>query len=255
MNIGNTWHFQVINGLNPVYLYEDTLKILSDTVIGAKTYYKSNDLDMYYFPHLKYLRADSNSVFMISKTTGKEEPLFKFDLSAGDSFSTSLGEISLLRIEKEVVFNKEINIYSFGYTDHYYYFYYGVSREFGFNTIGVGDQFWTKSYNLEDCIINNPINIIEANEKNAIANYKLMQNYPNPFNPITTIEVVIPKSSYTTLKIFNALGEEVETLVSNRLERGVYYFNWNGSSHSSGVYFYLLRSNNYFDTKKLLLVK
>jgi len=85
--------------------------------------------------------------------------------------------------------------------------------------------------------------------------YELKQNYPNPFNPTTTFEVSIPKATYVSLNIINVLGEEIETLVADNLEQGVHYFVWNGSHHSSGVYFYRMRCVDYVETKKLLLLK
>ena len=84
---------------------------------------------------------------------------------------------------------------------------------------------------------------------------ELYQNYPNPFNPSTTIKFSIPVTLNTTLKIYNILGKEVKTLVSEKLSPGSYEVNWNASEISSGVYFYSLNAGGLVETRKLMLVK
>ena len=94
--------------------------------------------------------------------------------------------------------------------------------------------------------------------------YKLFPNYPNPFNPMTKIRFDISnnlsfqrklESSYTTLKIFNILGKEIATLVNKKLQPGTYEVTFDGSNLNSGVYFYHLETDNFTDTKRMLLVK
>ncbi len=85
--------------------------------------------------------------------------------------------------------------------------------------------------------------------------FALEQNYPNPFNPTTTIEFSVPHVSFTSLKIYDVLGEEVATLVSENLQAGNHKADWNASNFSSGVYFYRLSTENFVATKKLLLLK
>ncbi|MHA2032302.1 MAG: T9SS type A sorting domain-containing protein [Candidatus Kariarchaeaceae archaeon] len=86
--------------------------------------------------------------------------------------------------------------------------------------------------------------------------FSLSQNYPNPFNPSTTIEFTLPKPDFVTLKIYNLLGQEVATLVSDRLASGNYKYNWDASGLASGLYFYrLFTDSGYEMVKKLVLVK
>ena len=85
--------------------------------------------------------------------------------------------------------------------------------------------------------------------------YNLFQNYPNPFNPVTTIEFYLPNAGEVTLKIFNILGEEVATLVSEKLAAGSYKYNWNASEFASGVYFCQLQAGEFVQIKKLILLK
>ena len=83
----------------------------------------------------------------------------------------------------------------------------------------------------------------------------LTQNYPNPFNPTTTISFSIGHSSFVTLKVFDVLGREVSSIVSEELKPGSYKRMFRGSGLPSGVYLYQLQSNNISQTKKLLLLK
>ena len=95
--------------------------------------------------------------------------------------------------------------------------------------------------------------------------YELEQNFPNPFNPTTTIRFSIPESQFVTLKIYNSLGEQVAELVSQQLQKGNYAVNWNAEitssgissrgGYASGIYFYSLSTNNFNETKKMILLK
>jgi hypothetical protein len=90
---------------------------------------------------------------------------------------------------------------------------------------------------------------------NLPQDFSLSQNYPNPFNPSTAINFSIPQSALVTLKIYNSLGQEVETLVADELSAGSYKFDWNAESLTSGIYFYKLQSGNFIETKKMTLLK
>jgi hypothetical protein len=90
--------------------------------------------------------------------------------------------------------------------------------------------------------------------------FVLFQNYPNPFNPYTKIEYSLPKDSYVELKIFNILGQEVKTLVSQRQSQGIYSIEWDGKTDNginvvSGLYLYRLQAGKYVSTKKMLIIK
>jgi hypothetical protein len=89
----------------------------------------------------------------------------------------------------------------------------------------------------------------------VIKEYDLMQNYPNPFNPTTTITYQLPKDGIVTLKIFDAIGTEVTTLVHEYKSTGRYDVNFNASNLASGVYFYRLQANDFTLSKKLILMK
>jgi hypothetical protein len=85
--------------------------------------------------------------------------------------------------------------------------------------------------------------------------FSLLQNYPNPFNPSTKISWQSPVGSWQTLKIYDVLGNEVATLVDEYKTAGAYEIEWDASEFPSGVYFYQLKSIEYVDTKKMILMK
>jgi len=85
--------------------------------------------------------------------------------------------------------------------------------------------------------------------------YNLGQNFPNPFNPSTNIKFGLPKSSDVKLKIYDILGNEVSTLINNRLNPGTFEVHWDASRFASGVYFYKLEADGFVQTKRMLLVK
>ncbi|MFA5834523.1 MAG: T9SS type A sorting domain-containing protein [Bacteroidota bacterium] len=85
--------------------------------------------------------------------------------------------------------------------------------------------------------------------------FMLEQNFPNPFNPSTTIMYQLPVSSFVSLKVYDAIGREVQTLVSEEKHAGKYIVEFNAQKLSSGLYFYTLRAGTFTETKKLLLLR
>jgi len=85
--------------------------------------------------------------------------------------------------------------------------------------------------------------------------FYLLQNYPNPFNPSTEIRFTIPKTSVVSLKVYNIVGQVVESLINKELTAGAYDIKFDGSKYSSGVYFYTLRTEDKMLTKKMILMK
>jgi len=88
-----------------------------------------------------------------------------------------------------------------------------------------------------------------------VLKFSLEQNYPNPFNPSTTIKYQIPESGFVTLKVYDILGNEVATLVSEFKSAGKYSTDFNANRLSSGIYFYELQSGSYSKIMKMILMK
>lgn len=109
---------------------------------------------------------------------------------------------------------------------------------------------WTKIDPLP-CIISGISQIPEE----VPTEYILSQNYPNPFNPVTKIKFSIPKEGMVTLKVFDMLGREVAELVNGFKTTGTYIVDFSGSELSSGIYYYRLETPEFFDVKKMILIK
>jgi hypothetical protein len=107
-------------------------------------------------------------------------------------------------------------------------------------------------------------NITSIEEEKGFVNilqaFSLFQNYPNPFNPATTIKYHLPKSAYTTLKVYNTMGEKINTLVEERQVSGEYTINWDGKDNrgravASGIYILELQSGRFKQSRRMILLK
>jgi hypothetical protein len=98
----------------------------------------------------------------------------------------------------------------------------------------------------------NEVAVVSGNKPDL---YALSQNYPNPFNPVTTIDFQVPVTSSVLLEVFDMLGNKIATLVNQEKPAGIYSVDFNASSLSSGVYFYVFSAGNYVDVKKLTVLK
>jgi hypothetical protein len=96
---------------------------------------------------------------------------------------------------------------------------------------------------------------VKGSHGSGYFSYALCQNYPNPFNPNTTIKFELSQKSQVSLKVFNALGQLVTTLVNGEQEAGYHEVKFNGSNLASGVYFYRIQAGDFVATKRLLLLK
>ena len=97
---------------------------------------------------------------------------------------------------------------------------------------------------------------LSVDEDNSIpSSITLGQNYPNPFNPSTTISFSLQEQRDVSLKVFDLVGSEVATLLSQRLLRGDYQVQWHPMDLPSGVYLYRLQSGTILQSKKLIIIK
>ena len=93
-----------------------------------------------------------------------------------------------------------------------------------------------------------------------VSTYRLAQNYPNPFNPNTTIIYQIPVAGHVDLRIYDVKGGLVRTLVDTPKGAGLHVTDWNGKDNmgrsvASGIYFYRIKSGDFVQTKKMVLLK
>lgn len=133
----------------------------------------------------------------------------------------------------------------------------GVTR-----TISVGGCPFIPSPSTggENSVLNFGVDVVPIvgvpNTNNEVPKrYGLEQNYPNPFNPTTKISYELPVTSYVTLIVYDMLGHEVKTLVNEKQSAETYQLEFNGSNLPSGVYYYKLTTEEYVETKKMMLMK
>ena len=158
------------------------------------------------------------------------------------------------------------------FTDNYWSYldYFDIPQETKLATFGAGftisyGRFKKRIANQKILIYGNwadPIAVpelitgIKTDQKLEMNSYKkLYQNYPNPFNPYTMIIYSLPEESFITIKIYNALGQEVAELVNETKPAGNYKVEFNASRLPSGIYYYMLQVGEFVETKKMVLMK
>ncbi len=117
------------------------------------------------------------------------------------------------------------------------------------NEFGNGD--WSDTWKFTTTVL-----VSNEDEPGIPIEFVLSQNYPNPFNPSSTIRFGLPQSEEVTLQVFNTLGQQVATLVSNeKKEAGWHSVQFNAGSLASGMYIYRIKAGSFVQTKKMMLIK
>ncbi len=110
-----------------------------------------------------------------------------------------------------------------------------------------GEYWWTDSLQI--------VTTIHTDDIALPTEFKLHQNYPNPFNPITMINYQLPMINDVELSVYNLVGQKMVTLVSERQPAGRYSVEWDASEFSSGVYYYKIKTGEFQDVKKMVLLR
>ena len=109
-------------------------------------------------------------------------------------------------------------------------------------------------YGAQITIFYNTTTGIKDND-NIISGFSLSQNYPNPFNPVTTINYSLPKNSNVKLEVFDVIGRKVQTLVDENKSAGEHKVVFNAADYSNGTYFYRFHTEEFRNTKSMILIK
>ena len=96
--------------------------------------------------------------------------------------------------------------------------------------------------------------------ENVVKTFQLEQNYPNPFNPSTHIRFYLPQEKFVVLNIYNILGQRIKSFQFGALATGEHEYTWDGTNSlgkpvASGVYLYELNAGNFYQTKKMFLLR
>lgn len=132
----------------------------------------------------------------------------------------------------------------------------GDDEAFLYGQVGIGSfNDWVYFDNFQLTVDDEYITGVENTDRNHIPEFRLADNYPNPFNPVTTIEYTIPRADHVTVTIYNVVGQRVMQLINKKQNAGNHRITWDAKDASSGLYFYELKTGNYCQKKKMLLMK
>lgn len=257
LEIGNEWSIESYywDYSSPGRLDTSLVKIETDTTLSnSKTYFRFNQ---YTFFSFRYMRADSNYIYIFDEEQNDEKAIIRFDMALNESLefnSTMLSVVQLVEIDSQSVFGQPSINYTYR-LDGLMLRHITLSNKFGpIRGYSPGEPPGTSistNKTIGCKIANSTFGHIVSVEKEELlpTDFQLFQNYPNPFNPSTIIEYSLNKPVYAKLIIYNTLGEKIKTLVSEERATGHYTVEFNGSNLSSGVYFSQLEVNGYHKTK------
>jgi hypothetical protein len=95
----------------------------------------------------------------------------------------------------------------------------------------------------------------ESEQYAIIPTHLSLKAYPNPFNQSCKLDIEIPKNQFTTISIYDMLGNQVDILANKALSKGQHTFSWNAYNQTSGIYFIKIQNSNYMKTQKIMLIK
>lgn len=247
-----------------------TMKIVKDTIINNKKYYyvqgvfnrwlrlDSLDGNLYAYDSIgcrQYVNEILIDTLLLNENQYSSSCFFNNSLRCIDTSTASIFGVQTML--KQLYYS--IGGGAFYYSTGRYYL-----EKFGLYSIGSssGSTAYSASSNLTliGCVIDN-VSYGDTSLTNITINsmlvndFKLHKNYPNPFNPVTNIKFQLPKSSFVNLQIYDLIGREVKTLLSENLNGGEYNVEWDASNFSSGVYFFVLRIDDFSQTRKMVLIK
>ncbi|MFH0733431.1 MAG: T9SS type A sorting domain-containing protein [bacterium] len=249
-------------------------KILDETeIIDGKKYFvmvyeKMQGIDYPPYESKHFYRIDTINAKIYDRYDYKSEETLLYDLflPANYTYFANGGNCSLT-VSDTILFGKNRNQFLFSFTD-----LHGMNHNLA---QGLGlvykDSYWDFGENkvmLKGCIINGKAYgdtttrvSVKGEEQGLAREYQLLQNYPNPFNPSTVINYQVAEVGLVSLKVYDILGKEITTLVNEEKTPGAYQVTFNAKTAnnvkelSSGVYFYTLKTGNFTETKKMILIR
>ena len=252
LHINEFWKYSSASGsINSII----TRKIIGDTIMSDfNTYLISRTVD-YTFEDTSYNynRVDSlGNIYSWESWSSSDKRSIRLNNIVGDTIGIQGSSASCWRINSKSDSSIKFFLYpNFVYATDWYTKGLGLTDW----TIEGGGGYLVGAVKNGMVYGDTTITNIKDEQMNFTNNFKLYQNYPNPFNFTTTIEYEIPERSIVVLKIFDVLGKEIQTLVNQEQEAGVYRVNFNGFNLSSGNYLYKLKTRNYEETKQINLLK
>ncbi len=257
LTIGNYWIYS--NDENPNYTYY--YGVFDTTVIDNKVYFIYGTSKEY---PSNYFRWDSSGILYNYDPYLHYEHIW-FDFTTTEGEITSIYGIDSTLLYETIVIADSISVVCpVGTFENCKYVLFDDPSVFDDEmwywfapNVGIVKQAgaWLPTMSLSSAQIDSQILLIKPIEPPNPNSFRLLQIFPNPFNPITNIEFTLPTSGLVTLRVYDLMGDEVKTLVDQRLNRGTHSVVWNGSNFPSGVYFVKMVNGRFTQTQKVLLLK
>lgn len=234
-----------------------------DLFVGAGLSFPTGSIDNHIEVYVTLGSLDCDNPGLLADPTGQGFDIFMFiditvylndepihmEFPAGTEPTLTFQNAKLIQLLiSKGVFN--MNDISFGYFDGGTFTSDGISISVGMTTTTLTlshfSQFGGGLGNI----------LTDVEDEGILPNeFQLYQNYPNPFNPETIIKYSVPEENLVTIKLYDILGNEVSTLFNNIQSVGTHDYRLNAAKLTSGIYFYTIKAGNFFDAKKMLLLK
>jgi hypothetical protein len=256
LELGNEWiYFHDGGPSNNYYTYQE---VIGDTILNNINYavVKSNEF-------YSYKRADSNLVYYFDTLDSTENISLNYNWNIGDTVNPDPQNFSIVidksstsiwgKTLRKICIQRSYLISS--YSINWYTEWIGLTSGEG-HIPGIFYTVTLLAANIENNIYGDTTLLaIDYNTNEILSDFRLYQNYPNPFNPSTTIKYSIPNAGNISLKVYDVLGKEIATLVNEEKSSGNYEVEFNASNLTSGIYFYQLKTGNFIETKKMILLR
>jgi len=273
LSLGNKWFFNtVISGGFPTVYGSFVMAITEERIISGRKYFKcenfweSHDTIWIRFDHQNGYLVKYDSLF---NSCNNEVNLFKLNALMGDTISDpcTLNSYNCNLIQDTTFFGVysqmktfNITIMNWGIYVRNWHFVKKIGPVFQNSVSGRNITIESRQM-IKGAVINgiiygdtSLIGIYPVSNSNP-QYYELFQNFPNPFNPATRIRFQIPQSGFTQLSVYSLLGTEVRNLISQELDAGMYEIDFLSDNLSSGVYFCVLKSGDFTESKRMILIK
>jgi hypothetical protein len=250
--------------------YNVTFYYTDDDVVGTESNLYGGKFDGSTWTTLTAVNTETNSFSSGTQTTFS-------DFTAGElgGLPVELTSFTALLTDNKVTLNwqtaTEVNNYGFNVERSEQVMYKSNEWEkIGF-VKGNGNSNSPKSYSFSDPKLSSGrvkyrlkqidldgqyeySNAVEVNV-DAPTSFSVYQNFPNPFNPSTKIKYELPQNSFVTIKVFDAIGREIKSLLNQQKETGFHEINFDGKDLPSGVYIYKIQAGEFIQTRKMILMK
>ncbi len=264
LNLNNSWIYEDDLGYRYKQTIIDTAAIIDSIKYCRVKIQHQNNMTGYH----EYIRLNEDSFYVWLQTAGTpvyEDPYYKKNAQLGETWISPIdpqASVTVIDIFPSAVFGVSVDM--------------KILKYIGAGGLTEIDRWWTEEFGrhnsisfwgtvlqvLKGCILDGvvygdtifylPTAVYEEIEVNK---FTLLQNYPNPFNSSTIINYSLPSTTFVRLILYNNLGEEVKELVREEQTAGIYEYRFVSEDLQSGVYFYSITTNNFTNTKKMILLR